>query len=357
VGRVQNDLSSRLATAFGRYAAAKERAERYRASVLPNAQKAYRLAQEAFKGGQFEYLRVLQAQRAAAEANLEYVRVQSEAWQAAGEIAGLLLQDCWPAPAATRPRPIRAAEPTAIRLRPAARPANGPRLAAPAATTRRRRFPLSALMETGRPPARRTAAPGGDTRSDSYTGTGVITLSGAPDANGAVSTGGGTITESGGDSANSSYDSHYTLDANGNWDAVQGGGSGGDGLGRDIRGYGLVPVASLPLGLLQQGVHVAPELAPGVLLVRRQLGKRVDAAHAGQVGVHLPVIERPGRRGSALWVGVVHLFGPQRQIGPQPVQRLLAPAAALLGVGLRSVLALTAAGQRGGAGGVIADAG
>ncbi|HBI44109.1 MAG TPA: hypothetical protein DDY78_14840 [Planctomycetales bacterium] len=102
VGRVQNDLSGRLAAAFGRYAAAKVRAERYRASVLPNAQKAYRLAQEAFKGGQFEYLRVLQAQRAAAEANLEYVRVQSEAWQAAGEIAGLLLKDCWPAPAPER---------------------------------------------------------------------------------------------------------------------------------------------------------------------------------------------------------------------------------------------------------------
>jgi outer membrane protein, heavy metal efflux system len=97
VGRVQNDLTGRLAAAFGRYAAAREREKRYHTSVLPNAQKAYRLAQEAFKGGQFEYLRVLQAQRAAAEANLEYVRVQSEAWQAASEIAGLLLEEYWPA--------------------------------------------------------------------------------------------------------------------------------------------------------------------------------------------------------------------------------------------------------------------
>ncbi len=106
VSRVRYDLTSRLATAFGRYAAARERVERYRASILPNAQKAYRLAQEAFKGGQFEYLRVIQAQRAAAEANLEYVRAQAEAWQGASEIAGLLLEDCWPRPAAAaRPGP------------------------------------------------------------------------------------------------------------------------------------------------------------------------------------------------------------------------------------------------------------
>jgi cobalt-zinc-cadmium efflux system outer membrane protein len=98
VSRVENDLNGRLAAAYGRYAAARERAKRYRTSVLPNAQKAYRLAQAAFRGGQFEYLRVLQSQRAAAEANLEYVRVLSEAWQAASEIAGLLLEECAPSP-------------------------------------------------------------------------------------------------------------------------------------------------------------------------------------------------------------------------------------------------------------------
>src|SRR5205823_6932343 len=96
VTRVQNDLTGRLWTAFGQYAAARQRAERYRTAILPNATRAYRLSQDAFRGGQFEYLRVLQAQRAAAEANLEYIRVLSEAWRAASEIAGLLLGEEWP---------------------------------------------------------------------------------------------------------------------------------------------------------------------------------------------------------------------------------------------------------------------
>jgi cobalt-zinc-cadmium efflux system outer membrane protein len=51
---------------------------------------------QAFKGGQFEYLRVLQAQRALAESKLEHNRAVQEAWQAASEIAGLLLEEHWP---------------------------------------------------------------------------------------------------------------------------------------------------------------------------------------------------------------------------------------------------------------------
>jgi cobalt-zinc-cadmium efflux system outer membrane protein len=96
VTRVQNDLTGRLWTAYGQYSAARQRAERYRTAILPSATRAYRLSQEAFRGGQFEYLRVLQAQRAAAEANLEYIRALGEAWRAASDIAGLLLEEQWP---------------------------------------------------------------------------------------------------------------------------------------------------------------------------------------------------------------------------------------------------------------------
>lgn len=96
VERVQNVLVGRLATAFGQYTAARERADRYRTSVLPDAQEAYQLALAAFKGGQFEYLRVLQAQRAVAETNLEYVRALTELWLAGSDIAGLLLEEDWP---------------------------------------------------------------------------------------------------------------------------------------------------------------------------------------------------------------------------------------------------------------------
>ncbi|HVK16010.1 MAG TPA: TolC family protein [Fimbriiglobus sp.] len=100
VGRVENDLAERLATAFRTYGSARQRAERYKTSLLPRAEETYELSLKAFKGGQFEYLRVLQAQRAVAEARLEYNRALGEAWRAAGEISGLLLEEVWPLPPA-----------------------------------------------------------------------------------------------------------------------------------------------------------------------------------------------------------------------------------------------------------------
>jgi cobalt-zinc-cadmium efflux system outer membrane protein len=96
VGRVQNDLVGRLSASFGTYAAARKRAEKYKSSILPKAEETYQLSLKAFQGGQFDYLRVLQAQRAVAEANLEYVRSIGEMWRAASELAGLMLEDQWP---------------------------------------------------------------------------------------------------------------------------------------------------------------------------------------------------------------------------------------------------------------------
>jgi cobalt-zinc-cadmium efflux system outer membrane protein len=96
VSRVENDLTHRLWDAFGKYSAARQRAERYRTGVLPAADKTYRLALGAFQGGQFEYLRVLQALRTVQDARLEYVRALADAWRAASEIAGLILEDAWP---------------------------------------------------------------------------------------------------------------------------------------------------------------------------------------------------------------------------------------------------------------------
>jgi cobalt-zinc-cadmium efflux system outer membrane protein len=102
-GRVQNDLVNRLATSFGSYAAARERSERYKSDVLPKSQDANKLALDVYKGGQFEYLRVLQAQRAVAETNLEYLKSLGEMWRAAAEIAGLMLEDQWPLPPNSAP--------------------------------------------------------------------------------------------------------------------------------------------------------------------------------------------------------------------------------------------------------------
>lgn len=98
VGRVENELAERVATALRAYSAALKLADQYRTDILPKAEETYRLSLEAFKGGQFEYLRVIQAQRAVAEARLEYVRALGEAWRSAADLSALLLEEWWPGP-------------------------------------------------------------------------------------------------------------------------------------------------------------------------------------------------------------------------------------------------------------------
>ena len=96
ISHAENTLTHRLATAIGEYASARERVGRYRATIRPIAERTYKLSVEAFKGGQFEYLRVLQAQPSLAEANLEYNRALLEGWRAASELAGMMLEEDWP---------------------------------------------------------------------------------------------------------------------------------------------------------------------------------------------------------------------------------------------------------------------
>jgi cobalt-zinc-cadmium efflux system outer membrane protein len=103
VGRAENDLAERVATATRAYAAAVKLAEQYRKDILPKAEETYKLSLDAFKGGQFEYLRVIQAQRAVAEARLEYNRALGEAWRAAADLSGLLLEESWPGPPPASP--------------------------------------------------------------------------------------------------------------------------------------------------------------------------------------------------------------------------------------------------------------
>jgi cobalt-zinc-cadmium efflux system outer membrane protein len=103
VSRAENELTERLAAAFSVYASSGQRAERLRTAILPRARETYRLSMEAYRGGQFEYLRVLEAQRTVAQADLEYNRALGEVWGAASAIAGLLLEENWPACAAVPP--------------------------------------------------------------------------------------------------------------------------------------------------------------------------------------------------------------------------------------------------------------
>jgi cobalt-zinc-cadmium efflux system outer membrane protein len=95
VNRVENELAERVAMALRSYAGATQEATLYKSEIIPRAEETYKLSVEAFKGGQFEYLRVIQAQRSVAESRLEYNRALGEAWKAAAELSSLLLEEEW----------------------------------------------------------------------------------------------------------------------------------------------------------------------------------------------------------------------------------------------------------------------
>ncbi len=105
VGQTENELAARVAAAFQTYAAARERAGVYQKELIPRAEETYKLSLAAFKGGQFECLRVVQAQRAVAEARLETNKSLGEAWRAAAELSGLLLEEWWPGSPPAPPGP------------------------------------------------------------------------------------------------------------------------------------------------------------------------------------------------------------------------------------------------------------
>ena len=104
VGRVRNDLTNRLWTAFGQYAAARQRIARYRTDpqILEDARRSYQLTLQRIAQSKelSDILLVLQALRTVQEANLEYLRALAEMWRGASEIAGLLQEEQWP-PAVT----------------------------------------------------------------------------------------------------------------------------------------------------------------------------------------------------------------------------------------------------------------
>ncbi len=80
------------------------------------------------------------------------------------------------------------------------------------------------------------------------------------------------------------------------------------------------------LCFLEQHLDLDPKCAAGFLLVLWQLGQSDLIPDAGEVEVGLPVLKglRDARRG-LLRTGF-DLLGPERQVGLEPVDRLLAPA-------------------------------
>jgi outer membrane protein, heavy metal efflux system len=96
LARIETELTSRAATAAARFAAAEQRVVRYRDKILPQTRDALDLAMRLFDAGEAEFQTLLNAQRAAQEAQIQYLDALSARWEAAVEIADLLQRERFP---------------------------------------------------------------------------------------------------------------------------------------------------------------------------------------------------------------------------------------------------------------------
>jgi len=93
---IRTELTKQLADALARYRASAGQVESFETGILPDARRTLELVRAGYEKGQFDIVRLLQAQRAVYEANLEYVSALEKRLDAAAEIAGLQQSESFP---------------------------------------------------------------------------------------------------------------------------------------------------------------------------------------------------------------------------------------------------------------------
>ena len=96
VRQSQNDIARQMADAISQFRMAQQQVTRYEKRIIPKARDGVRLIQQGFDTGQFDFQRLLQAQRSLVEADLGYVGALTEQWNAAAELAGLAQLEVFP---------------------------------------------------------------------------------------------------------------------------------------------------------------------------------------------------------------------------------------------------------------------
>lgn len=91
-----NSLREKLAQAIGEYRSACQLASQFDSEILPASQESLRIVQVGYAQGQFDFLRMLEAQRTLIQAELGAIDAQRDRWTAAARIAGLLQLDVLP---------------------------------------------------------------------------------------------------------------------------------------------------------------------------------------------------------------------------------------------------------------------
>ena len=91
--RLRMRARRQLAGTIADYESARNTAERYRDAILPRAEESLKLIEQAYRGGESSFLRVLEARRELFEARLELWRALGEANEARAAVNGFLLTD------------------------------------------------------------------------------------------------------------------------------------------------------------------------------------------------------------------------------------------------------------------------
>ena len=107
VARVQLALQQRLAIVFEQYATANDQVEKYRSSILPNAEESLKLVSLGYRQGEFGYLALLTSQRTYFQTNLAYLEALRDLRAASVAIEGNLLDDSLQTADAAIPGPPR----------------------------------------------------------------------------------------------------------------------------------------------------------------------------------------------------------------------------------------------------------
>ncbi|HVT26475.1 MAG TPA: TolC family protein [Lacipirellulaceae bacterium] len=92
VSRVELSLQQRLATAYARYANARQQVDHYEKEILPDAQSSLDLVNEGYRQGEFYFLGLLTAQRTYFQMNLAYLDALLQLHESSIEIDGMLLR-------------------------------------------------------------------------------------------------------------------------------------------------------------------------------------------------------------------------------------------------------------------------
>ena len=96
VARVQNSIAEQMAELQGQYRAADQNVHRYQERIVPLAREGVQLIQSGFQQGQFDFLRLLQAQRALVESQLGLLNALETRWLSATDLARLAQIEAFP---------------------------------------------------------------------------------------------------------------------------------------------------------------------------------------------------------------------------------------------------------------------